>query len=81
MHRGAMASRANIARKIPGIVVLTMEASVKCGMSMVSIALVYASQALTKTLHCRAHPRDCANRFSSRAKGASLVEAGQAGDA
>ena len=44
-----MASRANIARKIPGIVVLTMERLVKCGVSMVSIAVAYASQALTTT--------------------------------
>ena len=48
-----MASRAISAREIPGIVVLTMEALVKCRVSMVSIALAYASQALTKTLQGR----------------------------
>jgi hypothetical protein len=60
-----MASRAISAREIPGIVVLTMEALVKCGVSMVSIALAYASQALTKTLQGQSqealdrHQRNC----------------------
>jgi len=37
-----MASRAISEREIPGIVVSAMQALVKCGVSMVSIALAYA---------------------------------------